>query len=160
MKTLYIIRHAKSSWSFRQLDDFSRPLGERGRRDVLRMGKYLGANVKKPDVLITSTASRAFYTSLFLADAWSIPEEEIVLEPGLYHADGEEALEIIRDYPNANCVAIAGHNPGFTGLTNELSDQHIANIPTCGVVGISFDSDSWDDLGKGNLLFFHYPKGI
>lgn len=163
MKTLYLIRHAKSSWSFSQLDDFSRPLGSRGRKDVLRVGHYLAKNISRPDLIVTSTASRAFYTALFLADSWNYDEETIIPEPQLYHADEEEILEIIREYGgNHQILAIAGHNPGFTDIAFELQNQYIDNLPTCSVLGITFDIDSWEDIGtkKGKQQFFIYPKGL
>ena len=163
MKTLYLIRHAKSSWSFNQLDDFNRPLGPRGRKDVIKIGKYISKNISSPDLMITSTASRAFYTSLFLADAWDYSEEDLILEPALYHADEEEILDTIREYGHDHSViAVAGHNPGFTDIANELLKKYIENIPTCGIMGVSFDIDSWEEIGEktGKQQFFIYPKGL
>ena len=162
MKTLYLIRHAKSSWSYRQLDDFDRPLNDRGRRDVVRMGNYLASRIPPPALMVASTASRALYTSLFLADAWGIPEERVHLEPTLYHADEEEILEVVREYGRGEILALTGHNPGMTGLANELCGKWTENIPTCGVMGINFDIDHWEQIGerKGVQSFFYFPKNI
>lgn len=161
MKTLYLIRHAKSSWAF-DLQDHDRPLGKRGRRDVGKMGRYLSENQPAPEVLISSTASRAFYTALHICDQMGIDEGKIKLTNRLFHAGSSEILEVIKEAPSCKTLAIFGHNPGFTSVANSLSNSHIENIPTCGVVGISFNVDRWSDVafGKGTQEFFYYPKGI
>ena len=81
MKTLYLIRHAKSSWAF-DLSDHERPLGKRGRKDVIKMGQHLAEHQPKPEVLISSTASRAFYTALHICDQMGIDERQIRLDKG------------------------------------------------------------------------------
>jgi phosphohistidine phosphatase len=145
---LYIIRHAKSSWSFQQLDDFSRPLGKRGRRDVRLMGEVLAKELDQPDLMISSPASRAFYTALHLADAWKYAEENILLEPALYHAEVEEILEIIKGSAKGRRMAIFGHNPGFTELAQELSGQYLDNLPTCACMHLTFGFESWEEIGE------------
>ena len=77
------------------LKDCNRPLGRRGRKQVLKMSKYLVKHIKKPDQIITSPASRAFYTALFMADAWDIDENNLILNDALYHADRQTLLNII-----------------------------------------------------------------
>jgi phosphohistidine phosphatase len=163
MKTLAIIRHAKSSWSFQQLDDFSRPLGVRGRKDVIKVGAHIKKEgIPSPDLMITSTASRAFYTTLFLADFWGYPETEIELEPGLYDADADESIEILQSYDDLDYLSITGHNPGFTELIQSLSKQPIHNLPTCGVFIIEFDVDSWELISSNHVIneTYIYPKGL
>ena len=161
MKTLYIVRHAKSSWSF-DLRDFDRPLGERGRKDVRNMGKYLQGNLDRPKLMITSPASRAFYTALFLADAWGYPEEKIVLDPAFYHGSPNGIIKTLRGLGNESSVAIFGHNPGLTDLANTISQSYIDNIPTCGVVGIRFEMDQWKNLDrtKGQQFTYITPKTL
>ena len=161
MKTLYLIRHAKSSWAF-DLSDHDRPLGKRGRRDVIKMGAYLKEHEPKPEVFISSTASRAFYTALYICDEYGIDEGHIRLEKKLFHAGSNEILEIIQSAPSCDRLAIFGHNPGFTNAANELANTDIENVPTCGVVGVSFDIKSWSEVEfrSGKQLFFYFPKGI
>lgn len=161
MKTLYLIRHAKSSWTF-DLNDHARPLGKRGRKDVMKMGQYLKEHVKPPEVIVTSTASRAFYTGLYLADGWGLNESKIQLESELYHAGISDMFKVIKRLKGVDRAAIIGHNPGFTDMAIKLTDDWIDNIPTCGVMGIEFNISSWSDVHtiKGNQVFFHYPKGI
>lgn len=163
MKTLYMVRHAKSTWNFQQLDDFSRPLGKRGRKNVRAMGKRLAREVMKPDLIVTSSASRAFYTSLFLADAWGYKEDRIQLEPALYHANDDEIIEIIKEYGHEHSrLAIFGHNPGFTNAANSLQSLWIDNLPTCSVLGISFDIKDWDEIEsvKGKREFYIAPGEV
>lgn len=161
MKTLYIVRHAKSSWAF-DLPDHDRPLGKRGRKDVTKMGAHWSEHQPKPEVLISSTASRAFYTALHLCDQMKIDEGKIKLSRNLYHAGVFETISIIQKAPSCDHLAIFGHNPGFTSVSNALSNTQIDNIPTCGIVGIEFNIDTWSQLseGSGKQLFFYYPKGI
>ncbi|XOV93355.1 MAG: histidine phosphatase family protein [Bacteroidota bacterium] len=161
MKTLYIIRHAKSSWSF-DLKDFDRPLGERGRKDVTRMGKYLAQHYAAPELIISSPASRAFYTALFIADQWNYPEERIRLASSFYHGSPAGILKELMGLENQNSVAIFGHNPGLTDLANNLSDKYLDNISTCGVVGINFNINNWGQLenSKGNQFIFLKPKDL
>lgn len=160
MKTLYIIRHAKSSWNF-DLPDHDRPLGSRGRKDVRKVGKYLSKKAPPPKMMITSTASRAFYTALFIADRWGYPEEEIILSKELFHAEVDGIVKII-SRNTGDSVAIFGHNPGFTKLFTHLTDEYLDNLPTCGVIAVNFDIDSWADIGqgKGKKSFTAFPKKI
>lgn len=161
MKTLYLIRHAKSSWAF-DLPDHDRPLGKRGRKDVTKIGQHLSIHHDKPEMIISSTASRAFYTALHIADHWGIDEGSIRLNQHLFHAGAHEILNEIKQAPNSKLLAIVGHNPGFTSLANALTNSSIDNIPTGGVVGISFACEKWSDIdyGMGKQQFFLYPKGI
>ncbi|MEO9474979.1 MAG: histidine phosphatase family protein [Cyclobacteriaceae bacterium] len=161
MKTLYLIRHAKSSWAF-DLDDHDRPLGPRGRKAIGKMGKYLKKHVAAPNLIITSTASRAFYTALHLADYWEYSEEQIMLSNRLYHCSFQDIEGILGGFSSEDCIAIVGHNPTFTQFHNRFSDKPIDNIPTCGIVGLEFDINSWKEImmGKARQTFFYRPKGI
>lgn len=146
-KTLYIVRHAKSSWNF-DLPDEDRPLGLRGRLDVVKVGKHLAINENTPDVMISSPASRALYTALFIADEWGYPEAEIHLEKRLYHASAEQILTVISEQKTADSIVIFGHNPGFTELVNFFSEDYLDNLSTCGVFAFTFEMESWSNIGK------------
>ncbi len=124
------------------------------------MGKYLANNYSSPEVLISSTASRAFYTALFICDQWGIDEGHIRLEKNLFHAGSSEILEVVKKAPKCDSLAIFGHNPGFTDFANRIASTSISNVPTCGVVGISLEIDSWRNVtfGSGKQLFFQVPK--
>ena len=161
MKTLYIIRHAKSSWGDSGLDDFDRPLNERGEKDAPRMGKRLKEKEVTADLMISSTAKRALKTCKAVAAILEYPEEKIKEEKKLYHADEEQILSILKNIKDPNeVVIIFGHNPGFTEFANNLLNENIMNIPTTGVVAGKLNIHSWKDIkfGCGELLFFDFPK--
>lgn len=161
MKTLYLIRHAKSSWSF-DLSDHDRPLGERGRRDVIKMGKFVKNNIDVPELILASTASRALYTALHMADSWDYPEDKLMLSDRLYHCTSRDIEGILGGFGSENTIAIVGHNPTFTQFHNHYCNEQIDNLPTCGIVGLEFDINSWKELimSKATQLFYHTPKGI
>ncbi len=159
MKTLYLVRHAKSSWTF-DLKDHDRPLGERGRKDVQRMAAFVKKIVPKPDLMITSTASRALYTALAMADAWEYPEESIHLTESLFHAGPSEISKVLSSCGDAHTVALFGHNPGFSDFYNETCKPFIDNISTCGVVGVQYDQSDWIRPENGKQLFFYTPKNL
>jgi phosphohistidine phosphatase len=161
MKTLILVRHAKSSWDDPYQADHDRPLNERGERDAPRMGKRLKEKAIVPDLLISSTATRARETARKLANSMGIPEQRIQTEKNLYHADEEMILRLIRKLPDTtDCVMLFGHNPGFTDFSNAMTEDFIDNIPTCGVVQIMCPADTWSEVafGGGKVVLFDYPK--
>lgn len=161
MKTLYVIRHAKSSWDNPLLPDADRPLNARGEADAPRMGKRLKSRMARPDLLVSSHAVRAWVTCRTIASKIEYPLTKIKKDKNLYHAEDVEILSIVQNFDNAfNTVWIFGHNPGLTDFVNQLTPEVIDNIPTCGVVACSLAIQRWDeaDWKKGTLLYFDYPK--
>ena len=163
MKTLFIIRHAKSSWDASNIDDFERPLNDRGKRDAPRMGKRLKEKDIQPTLLLSSPAKRALSTAKRIAKVLKYPKDDIKTDRRLYHADEETMLTVVRELKDKqDVVMIFSHNPGLTEFVNSLMDGEldIDNVPTCGVVAFQFSLDAWKDVdwGKGKLLFFDYPK--
>ena len=164
MKTLYFIRHAKSSWENPDLRDHDRPLNPRGLRDAPRMAnRLLGMDVV-PDGILTSSARRAKQTSDFFRDALNVSPDNVIVAPGLYHAWPDVITEHIRQLPaNFDTVLVFGHNPGYTALTNQLeNDLFIGNMPTCGVAGAKADINQWSDFSLSNARRFAYlhPKEV
>ncbi|MEN8130184.1 MAG: histidine phosphatase family protein [Pseudomonadota bacterium] len=161
MKTLTIVRHAKSSWKYPELDDFDRPLNNRGKTDAPLTGRRLKELEISPDLIITSSANRALTTAKVIAKMIGYPKKKLVADKQVYMADSEDVLTVLRQVNDANKdVFIIGHNPTLTDLANELTGEYIGNVPTCGVVRMTLDIDSWRDLkpGKGSLVLFDYPK--
>jgi phosphohistidine phosphatase len=163
MKTLYVIRHAKSSWDNEGLPDFDRPLNERGKTDAPRMGKRLKEKEVHPDLLLSSPARRAYSTSKRIAKVLGYNKENIQRENKLYHASDADILKVLTDLPDKfNTVMIFGHNPGLTDFVNLLNDKKPVtdNIPTCGVVAFEFSIQSWSEISfrSGKLLFFDFPR--
>ena len=160
MKKVYFIRHAKSSWDDTDLSDIERPLNSRGLRDGPFMSKMLKGKDVKPDKLISSPANRAFTTATFFAKELNIPEQAIVVRKEIYHAYPEEVLNIIRNLSDADDVVVLfGHNPCFTSLANQFSEEYIPNVPTCGIVKVEADVKHWSDFEKERKLkAFYFPK--
>ncbi|MTI19740.1 histidine phosphatase family protein [Fulvivirga sp. RKSG066] len=161
MKTLYLIRHAKSSWKFPELSDAERPLNKRGKRDAPDMGKRLKNKGLFPDLMLSSPANRALTTCQMIAKALDYPKEAIETDRRVYHAGVSELLRVVQGIDDTwNTVCLFGHNPGFTDFANELTHSDIYNIPTCGVFACSFDVDSWKDVGygKGKRTHYDFPK--
>jgi len=161
MKTLYIIRHAKSSWKDLGIGDHDRKLNERGKLSAPFMGKKLAEKGEQIDIYLSSTAKRAFRTARYIAKAFGLKKNEIIQKNELYHAGQRDMLKMINAIHNShNSAAVFGHNPGFTDLSNHLTGELIDNIPTCGIVKIEFEVDTWEAIsgGNGRLIWFDYPK--
>lgn len=161
MKRLYLIRHAKSSWKDKSLDDFDRPLNKRGKRDAPVMGKQLKQQQVMPDVIISSPARRALKTAKIIAREIDFPEKQIITDHSVYMADEQQLLTVIQNIDDSFQTAMLfGHNPGFTLFANTLSDYQIDNIPTCGVFCVDFEVASWKEVAaqRGAFQFFDYPR--
>ncbi|HHB79643.1 MAG TPA: hypothetical protein ENK85_10470 [Saprospiraceae bacterium] len=163
MKTLYLIRHAKSSWETGQ-PDFDRPLNPRGLRDAPRMAAYLKQKGVRPDLLITSSAARAKLTSQFFAQALDIPKSMQWETKELYHASMLEILDVVCAVPDEyDTILLFGHNPGFTYFANEFwGENWIDNLPTCGVVEIAGEVSSWTMFtgSTARVVGHYFPKEI
>jgi len=160
MRILTLVRHAKSSWKDAALDDADRPLNKRGKRDAPEMGKRLAKLGAKPSVIISSPAKRARKTAWTIAQALGYPRGKVVERPAVYLATVDDLLAVLRGIDNGiREVILVGHNPGITDLANLLTGEGIDNIPTCGVVRISFDMKDWGSLGprSGCLELFETP---
>lgn len=164
MKTLYIIRHAKSSWDDQEIKDIDRPLNERGKRDAPRMGERLKEKSAIPDLMVSSPAKRALSTCKRIAEVLKYPEDKIKTEKDIYHASADGILRVIKNINDKHeVVMLFGHNPGLTDFANDFMASRknfIDNIPTCGIVCFKVDADFWKDVrfGEGELAFFDYPK--
>jgi len=163
MRTLYLIRHAKSSWDNPGLRDFNRPLNDRGQRDAPLMATLIAKMDIKPDLLVSSPARRAITTAQFFADALGIADDEVVRNQDIYEAYPQEILRLISELPElAETVFLFGHNPTFTEVANRFTDDFIENIPTCGVVRIESPAESWRSFYEGNarVTAKYFPKEV
>ncbi len=161
MKLLTLIRHAKSSWNDADLSDFERPLNRRGERDAPVMGRRFAAVGPRPDLFVSSPATRAHTTAQILAAAATPPAPRLILERDLYEANVEDFVRVVRELdPAAQHVAIIAHNPTLTEVVNLLSDAGIANVPTCALMRMRLDIDCWADVGEhcGALEGWDRPK--
>ena len=157
MKTLYLLRHAKSSWSFDELSDQERPLNDRGRDDAPLMGQALAKRQICPDLVVSSPAVRAMSTAVLVTREMQYPHDKIVVEPGIYGANADALLAIIHSLPDtAGSVLLVGHNPTITETVNLLSPTSLDEMPTAAVVCLHFECEQWADVGRANAEFYFY----
>lgn len=161
MKTLYLMRHAKSSWKDPDLVDHQRPLNKRGKKNAPEMGRRLKKQGSIPDVIVSSDARRALDTAAAVAAILDLPADAVHPHEALYHASPGRILDIIQQFTDQwKQVMVIGHNPAFTELANRFVARPIANIPTAGIVELRFDVRAWRRIGSENLKSsrFDYPK--
>ncbi len=161
MKTLLVIRHAKSSWDIATISDFERSLNERGKSDVPVMAQRLLDKNITIDAFVSSPAKRAKKTAELFCNAYNKNKEDIILIATLYHATPEIFFDVVEKLDeNYETVAIFSHNPGITEFVNELADDVIINnMPTCSIFAVRANATKWENFSKvkKELLFFDYP---
>ena len=163
MKTLLVLRHAKSSWKDTSLEDHDRPLNKRGKRSAPLMGKLIKDNKLVPDLIISSTAVRAKTTAEAVAKA-SKYSSDLHLEPRLYLAGIHTMIRVLQEIPpgTADRVMIVGHNPGQEDLIRQLTG-HDERFPTAALAQIELPIDRWADMeaeAEGKLVNLWRPKEI
>lgn len=162
MKTLIIMRHAKSSWAQANLADHDRPLKKRGERDAPRMGELLLDEELIPDLIITSSAKRAVATTEAVADACDY-SGEILVTRNFYHADPEIFIEELQGIDDqASMVLVVGHNPGLEDLLEELTGVW-QRLPTAAIAVVELPIRKWGELSEatqGTLANLWTPKSI
>lgn len=161
VKTLILVRHAKSSWDNAGLSDFDRPLNERGKRDAPEMAKRLKDQKIKIDIFVSSPAKRAKETAKIFMEEYDEKKKHLLLLPELYEAsvnDFYHALQQLDD--DFKAAAVFSHNPGITAFVNSFECRVIDNMPTCAVFAIKIKTKHWKDFmsSKKEFLFFDYPK--
>ena len=161
MKTLYLVRHAKSSWKEKGLADKDRPLNKRGAEYADMMVNLLKKVNNIPDSIITSPAKRASDTAIIFSKGFFENPDQIQTNELLYMADYEDFISVIKEVKEEfSKMMLFSHNPGITFFACAVSNADIENIPTCGIVRIDFNIDSWKNIStvKGEVVFFEYPK--
>ncbi len=162
MKELILVRHAKSDWGNESLKDIDRHLNERGYEDAYLLSKWYEKNKTLPDLILASAATRALNTALIFARALNFNMANFVLEKDVYESKAATLLSIIKKQADTKkTIMLFGHNPGVTDFFNELSkDVYLDNIPTCGIVSLSFETNSWKGISSENskLNYQQFPK--
>jgi phosphohistidine phosphatase len=161
MKSLILIRHAKSDWGNAGLPDFDRPLNERGKKNAPEMAQRLVDKKIRIDAFVASPAKRAAKTAKIFIEAYKTNKEEIIFFDDLYLAEPATFFKVISALKDKyDTVAIFSHNNGITDFANQLTNVRIDNIPTCGVFAINIETDKWSDfaMAKKEFWFFDYPK--
>ena len=162
MKTLLLMRHAKSSWNHPNLSDHQRPINKRGRRDAPRMGAFLKEQGIEVDTILCSTAQRTRETlSLFLKEFTF--KNEVQFFDALYHADLRDYIGELAKLPTEiESAMIIGHNPTMSYALDFFCDEYV-HFPTAAIARIAFKIGAWDKLIEnpdGKLMNYWIPKGI
>ena len=162
MKKLIIIRHCKSSWSDLNLNDFDRPLNNRGIQDGNLMSKELLKKIDNVDLLISSSSKRTRLTADFFIE--SIKINKISFIDDLYHSSSENIINKLKKISNTHeSIMLIGHNPGLTDLVNKLTSINLYNLPTCGVAIVNLNIKNWDlikNFSEYDLEWMKFPKQL
>jgi len=163
IRTVALIRHAKSSWSDPSFSDFERPLNKRGIRDAPRVWAALSQADVSFDRVLCSDAKRARQTLSLLKQGIVIDEEIIGYRHDLYCASADHLFSCITEQPDSIYnLALVGHNPGMEDLANSLAEEHIGPMPTCCVIHLAYECDTWDDLfqARGKVALTIRPRDL
>ena len=162
MKKLIIIRHCKSSWSDLSLNDFDRPLNNRGVQDGNLMSKELSKKIDNVDLLISSSSKRTRLTADFFIE--SIKINKISFIDDLYHSSSENIINKLKKISNTHeLIMLIGHNPGLTDLVNKLTSINLYNLPTCGIAIVNLNIKNWDlikNFSQYDLEWMKFPKQL
>lgn len=159
MKTIYIVRHAKSSWKYESVKDHDRPLKERGINDAHLLSKKLAKKIKRPDVFIASSANRALHTGVIFCTNFGYPLSNLQISKQLYSfSDGYLVKTVMALDDSFDSAIVFSHDHGINTFVNKFGSKPIAHVPTCGVIGIQFDEKYWKNIKKGNTILIEFPK--
>ncbi|MBP93945.1 MAG: histidine phosphatase family protein [Flavobacteriaceae bacterium] len=160
MKKLTLVRHAKSSWQY-NLPDHLRPLNTRGISDAELVSKHINKLGFSIDYLLSSNAVRAQSTAEIFIEELQIPSSICQFNHELYDFSGEHLVFNIKNCPNhINNLLVFGHNDAITHFVNKYGSESIQNVPTCGLVTITFHVKSWNDIEKGTTHTIIFPKDL
>ncbi|MBZ4219852.1 MAG: histidine phosphatase family protein [Chlorobium sp.] len=161
MKTIYLVRHAKSDWKNAHNGDFDRTLNERGLKAAPFMAALLKEKKVFPELVISSPAIRAITTAELFCDTLDYPKEQILQRIEIYEGGVLDLLKVVQQIPdNCTTAMLFGHNPMLTEFSNLLAGSYIDNLATCGTVRIDMDIDSWKNANPdaGELIWYDAPK--
>jgi phosphohistidine phosphatase len=161
MKTVYIVRHAKSSWKYEGIADIDRPLKKRGINDAYLISKVLVDKIKRPDIFLSSSANRALHTAVIFAGTFNFPLSNLIIKKSLYSfSDGYLVKSIMALDDGFDSAIIFSHDHGITTFVNKYGNRNIPHFPTAGVVGIEFNTKHWKSIKpkKGRTVLVEFPK--
>jgi len=161
MKTIYLVRHAKSDWGSAFTADFDRTLNDRGMKSAPLMASVLQKKNIVPELIISSPANRALTTAELFCDILGYPKEQILKRIEIYEGGTRQLLNIIHEIDDSiETAMLFGHNPTITQFSNLLAGNHMENMVTCGVVRIDMEIKSWKDAASdtGQLVWYEFPK--
>ncbi len=168
MRTVFFIRHAKSSWKDLYLDDIDRPLNKRGNRDAPLMSQKLVELIQEDpsihldqSIILSSNALRTQETVEHFNQTLQLKRQQIIFDSNLYLADEDYLVESLFQLQDQySCAFLFAHNPGMTFLANQCRRTPVDNIPTCGIFRVDFDVLTWNEVSTqvSYSTWFIYPK--
>jgi len=159
MKTLYIVRHAKSSWKYPSVQDIDRPLKERGINDAYLISENLQKKIKCPDVFLSSCANRALHTGMIFSYTFNYPLANLKISKALYSFSDGYLIKTVKALDDGfESAIIFSHDHGINTFVNKFGSKPISHVSTCGVIGIKFDIKHWKNIKKGKTFLVEFPK--
>ncbi|MBK7174725.1 MAG: histidine phosphatase family protein [Bacteroidales bacterium] len=161
MKTLFVMRHAKSAWGEPGLNDFDRPILEKGKKRTQNVIHYLMKKKVNPDLVFSSPALRAMETAILMVNGLELNKQTLRVEKSIYTSDADQLEDLFLEVPRSvSEVLLIGHNPAVTDFVNKFLDESIEYMPTSGVVSLTFNINEWDEIIKSRpkLNFIVFPK--
>lgn len=159
MKTLYIVRHAKSSWEYQGIDDIDRPLKRRGINDAYLISKVLKKQIARPDKFISSCANRALHTAMIFSYTFNYPLANVRISKSLYSFSDGYLIKTVKALDDGfESVIIFSHDHGINTFVNKFGNKPIPHVPTSGVIGLAFDLKHWKNIKNGKTTLVEFPK--
>ena len=161
MKTLYIVRHAKSSWLYQGIKDIDRPLKKRGINDAYLVSSNLAKKLESPGVFISSSANRALHTAMIFCETFKYPLSNLQIKKSLYSFSDGYLIKTIKALDDGfDSAIIFSHDHGINDFVNSYGNKKILHVPTCGVIGVKFDTKHWKNIkeGKSKTFLIDFPK--
>jgi len=159
MKTLYIVRHAKSSWEYEGIKDIDRPLKQRGINDAYLISNVLTEKIATPDVFVASCANRALHTGMIFSYTFNYPLVNLKISKSLYSfSDGYLTKTVKALDDSFDSAIIFSHDHGISDFVNKFGSIQVEHVPTCGVIGIKFEANHWKNIKSGKTILTEFPK--
>jgi len=159
MKTLYIVRHAKSSWEYDGVKDIDRPLKKRGINDAYLISNVLQKKVSCPDVFVSSCANRALHTGMIFSYTFNYPLANLKISKSLYSFSDGYLIKTVKALDDSfDSAIIFSHDHGISDFVNKFGSKTVHHVPTCGVIGLKFDISHWKNIKSGETFLTEFPK--
>ncbi|GEM_PF-54231 len=149
IKHLHILRHGKASWEYPELEDIDRPLLPKGVNNVMQVAELFHEKYNPPDLIISSSAARAIHTALIMARLLNVSPHKVRIDERLYETDSSTVLEVVESVEaKISNLLIVGHNPIFTRFVNLFLPEYLENLPTSGLVTLTFKIKDWSIINS------------
>ncbi|MDX1829055.1 MAG: histidine phosphatase family protein [Lutibacter sp.] len=159
MKKLYIVRHAKSSWEYEGINDIDRPLKKRGINDAYLISSVLQKKIERPDVFVSSCANRALHTAMIFSYSFNYPLANLRISKSLYSFSDGYLIKTVKALDDSfDSAIIFSHDHGISDFVNKFGSKLLNHVPTCGVIGIEFETEHWKNIKSGKTFLTDFPK--